>query len=249
MSRSAPEITAAANPAKRRIEVKSKGIQEYVPSKVEGEKGTHKVHSAPFGFIVLDEVSCITGYSEGKKLGYYSNEIKDISKDYLLVRCGKDIVARGLYADIQEKVKAQGGKFTTCVYAVIRNGDGFDMVRIMLAGASVGAWFEFKRKASIYGDNAVIISGWKDDRKGAVEYKVPIFTTSAIKPDVVHTTGELDADLQSWLKPFLFQQQQEIKGGDSTDDGYNGDYSQDAGVAKSTREEQHEEYDAEDIPF
>ena len=249
MSRSAPEITAAANPAKRRIEVKSTGIQEYIPSKTDGEKGTNKTHDIPFGFIVLDEVNCITGYSESKKLGFYSNEIKELSKDVLVVRCGKDIVAKGLYEDIKEKMKAQGGKFTTCAYAVIRNGSGFDMVRIMFAGASVGAWFEFKRKANIYGDNAVIISGWKEDKKGAVTFNVPIFSTSSIKPEVVHETGELDAELQSWLKPFMFQQQKEIKGGDGGDDGYDGDYSQDKGSEKSTRDEQHEEYESEEIPF
>jgi hypothetical protein len=246
MSLSAPKPEAAANPAKRKLEVKSGRIEEYIPAETKGEKGTIKKHDVPFGFVVLDELVSISGYCESKNNGLYSNEVTDHSKQKLVVRCGKEVVAEGYYENIKETVKALGGKYTIVVYAAIRkasNKNELEMIRVTFAGGGVGEWFEFKRAENVFDGNLVVMSGWEDRKKGAVNFQVPAFSRHEMPEELKEKAIEMDKSLQEFLKVFISHQQDEMGNYQAADTG-----DSDKNYGGGSDEDYHDD-GSDDIPF
>ena len=82
MSRSNPSVNAP-NPAARWYEWN-------------GETGTVRYYDKeakknidvplPFTFLLLDELACVKGWHDPSQSGIYSNEVRDTTKDKLLVK-------------------------------------------------------------------------------------------------------------------------------------------------------------------
>jgi len=209
MSRSNPEGERLINPANRFFQFKGDdGIFQYYDKELDnpktGKKGMNISIPLPFTFIVLDILSTITGYSDAKKGGFYSNEVRNVKTDKLFVRCGKEKYEEGLWADIKGKDSSMD--YAASVYIAYMNANKeLTIGHIKMSGACLSAWIEFiklKGSKEVYA-NAICVIGCSDHKKGKVDYKMPIFTLKPIKAETNQKALELDLLLQDYLKNYF----------------------------------------------
>jgi hypothetical protein len=104
MSLSSPKLV---NPAQKFIEFKGDTGQFQYFDKSLGEKGENVVLKQPFFFIVLDELSTISGYSDKLGSGFYSNEVHSLNDEILKVKSFKGgFSTTGKYKDIKDGILA-----------------------------------------------------------------------------------------------------------------------------------------------
>jgi hypothetical protein len=207
MSLSNPKLQ---NPATKFIEFKGdKGIFQYF-DKEKGENGENVEMQMPFYFIVLDELSTITGYNNENECGIYSNEIHSLADEILKVKTFKGGISLvGKYADIKNDIKAIGGKFTKSIYAMLL-GKPNTFVHFKFSGAAFSSWLEKKidlQKA------AVLVNETAQGQNGAVKYTYPIFKSSiipAIKQYVWNEALEMDKQLQKYLISYKNNQIEKV---------------------------------------
>jgi hypothetical protein len=198
MSKSNPRLQ---NPCQKFIDLKAdKGVFHFWDK--ENEKQVEV--PIPIYFIVLDELSTITGYSEKHDCGIYSNEVHKLD-EILRVKTfkgGESIT--GLYKDIRDSIKAIGGKFTKSVYALLINPDkSTEMVNFKFRGAAFSSWIEKK----INVDNFVIgIVDFSEETNRVTTYKVPIFKAYKLTSELNQQAIEMDKILQVYLKEYKAQQ-------------------------------------------
>lgn len=176
------------NPAKKFIEFSGKTGDFFFYDKEKKEK--IKIEK-PITFTVLDEVSAITGFSDEHQCSIYSNEVKDMRSERLSVKYSKGgEITNGLYAEIKDKAKSAGGKYTKSIYAYFNN----EIVNIKLTGAALSAWIEKKSDPS---QGSIKVSECSSGKKGAVEYLMPIFE----QVDFSEKDAAIEADklLQKYL--------------------------------------------------
>lgn len=112
----------------------------------DGEGGEVKV-DMPLVGIWLETSNSIMGYSKNAEKGIYSNEVLDLKSQELVVKCGNDILAKGLYNSIKDDVKGQGGKFCSAVYALVEVTDReYEIWRFLMAGSSNSAWITYSNR-------------------------------------------------------------------------------------------------------
>ena len=160
----------------------------------------------PFYFEVLDELATITGFHEESKSGIYSNEVSSTKTEILKVKCfgkgGINIV--GLYDDIKDSIKAEGGKYTKSVYAMLIHTDrSVELVNIRLHGAALNGWIEKKFNALKF---VTSVKETIQKKKGATKYQEPIFEQFKIDPELDKLAIEMDIELQAYLKEYKAQQ-------------------------------------------
>jgi hypothetical protein len=196
MSLSNPKLQ---NPAKKFIEFKGdKGTFQYFDKEL-GEKGETVEFKMPFYFIVLDELSTITGYNEKNECGIYSNEIHSLNDEIFKVKTFKGgISIVGKYADIKNDIKAIGGKFTKSIYAMLL-GKPNEFVHFKFSGSAFGSWLEKKidlQKA------AILVNETAQGEKGTVKFIYPLFKQAVIpttKQYIWDAALEMDKQLQKYL--------------------------------------------------
>ena len=139
MSYSEPRLQ---NPATKFIDFKDGKFQYY-------DKETEKniILDLPLYFVVLDELSTISGFCEKAKSGIYSNEVHKISNEVLNVRTfkgGEQII--GIYKDISDAIARIGGRFTKSVYALLINTETreTELVNFKFRGAAFSGWIDKK---------------------------------------------------------------------------------------------------------
>jgi hypothetical protein len=159
-----------------------------------------------FQVIGLDQLSTIKGWDESASSGVYSNEVRETTKEKLVVKNFKgDLLAEGLYQDI--KGRLSGGKFCKSVYAVlVEKGGSTEIINLSLMGSALGPWIDAKINIS---GGFVITCGTNPEskKKGRTVYFEPTFE---IKPlpegEVRDTVVQLDRDvLQPYLNQYLKQ--------------------------------------------
>lgn len=159
--------------------------------------------SLPLSFIVLDEKSTIKGYNDETNSGIFSNEVSNISRETLLVRTFKGNKSiKGKYKDIKAKIKDLGGRFAKAVYAYIPETD--EMVCIIFVGASMSAWIDHTINVS---QDIISVSSYKDAKKGATKYTIPVFT----RDDSVSTVDKGDYFDKAIVKDLELQEYFEAK--------------------------------------
>lgn len=123
----------------------------------------------PISFVALDDFIGISG-GEMDDIGKFhpvtSGIVAHLNKTLVVNKDGNTI-ATGKWADIKEKVKAEGGRYTVYTYAIFES----ELVCFKLAGAALAAWFEKGE-----GDGIVVIKA-EQKKKGAITYYAPIFET------------------------------------------------------------------------
>lgn len=151
----------------------------------------------PIKFIVLDELSTIKGFNEAMGCGIYSNEVHSTQRQPLTVRMFKGSESiTGLYADIKPRIMSIGGKYCKSVYAAMINGDKLELVNFQLMGAASRAWME---KTVDTSTQIVCFESSTDDKKGAVKFKVPVFTGLALSKEQLAEAVVMDKALQAFL--------------------------------------------------
>lgn len=245
MSRSRPQLK---NPATVFLEFKGgaepvgkdeNGVMQYEGGKLqyydksanEGDGETVEV-DMPFTFLVLDELTTITGFSKELNSGFYSNEVKDTNKQELVVRNKNGIFARGLYKNIKDELKAAGAKYTRSVYIGYFNAEKeLVLGHIKFAGSAFSAWLELNKRVDIY-DAAISISvNPKVQTNGTTKYFEPQFETIKISEATGKLADKLDVELQKYLDIY-FERGPEIDAEVDEDDDDDNDIHNIPGVDK-----------------
>jgi hypothetical protein len=183
----------------------------------------------PFKFLLLDELHTISGYNDGAGKGLYSNEVKDLQKEVLNVKMDKQTIAVGLYKDIKDKVKAEGGKYTKSCYIAYYEGKELCIGNIKMSGSSLsggkykqgkeeiemGAWMEFSKEKQLYKMAVEMSLNPQDCKKGATTYKIPQFKLIPIKEETNQIALDLTRELNSYLDVYI-QRNIESNGSAST---------------------------------
>lgn len=170
------------------------------------KKGANIVCKLPFVFIVLDETATIKGWHDASDSGIHSNEVRDTRAETLVVKAFKGgILAEGFYANIRDRVGAQGGHFTTNLYIGYKDAEGnLTIGSLQMKGAALNAWVEFKKahRQEIY-KKAVKITGYTEGKKGKITFRMPTFAIQDIAEKTNTEAVTLDTVLQHYLKGYF----------------------------------------------
>jgi len=206
MSRSAPTMTLV-NPAVKYLEWDSENGNFKHWDKEAKKSVTVEL---PLEFYVLDELTTIKGFSDKNQGGIWSNEVKNITNQKLkVVGKGKDgksfQVAEGLYADIKDKLVAEGGKYTRSLYvAMLNDKEEYEIVNFQLKGAAFSGWLDFVNENRNSVMSALIVcKDFKREKKGATKYTIPIFSVEKASEEGNEAAIKLDIELQEYLTPYF----------------------------------------------
>jgi len=201
MSRSNPH-EGSPNPAVRWFEWSgSKGLVRYYDK----ENKANVTAAEPFTFMLLDQLGKVGGWHDSSDSGIYSNEVKDIRQELLVVKSFKGgVLAEGLYKDIKDRVNAQGGHYVANLYIAFKLDGALKIGSLRFKGAALSAWMEFVKanRSEVY-KNAIQITGFTEGKKGSVVFRVPTFKLLALSSASNDAAVALDRELQDWLKGYF----------------------------------------------
>lgn len=207
-----------------------------------------------FTFILLDTLMSVRGWHEPSESGIVSNEVRDTRFEPMAVRAFKGgNIASGLYAEIRESVAAAGGHFTVTLYCGFKDGGKLVMGAVQLKGAALSAWFEFakKNRKAIY-EMGVRVKGSKKDKKGKVEFHVPVFSLVSVSEDTNKEAVFLDTELQEYLKDYLARTRIALPPGERPQPDAPADADQEPPTepqTEPTTEKPSAEEPVDDVPF
>ena len=205
----------------------------------------------PVYFVVLDELSTITGFSKLHKCGIYSNEVHRITDEILKVKTfkgGESIT--GKYADIKNDIKAIGGKFTKSIYAAIVEKDKpFEIVCFKLHGCAFSQWIEHGINTETF---IIGITDKKEDVNGNTTYFKPVFKSFKMSEIIKQTCISLDGKLQEYLKYYKNQAIDKEEAKEETDELPAGEIHDKAisdGLQKVSEKSTQTSNEFDDLPF
>lgn len=160
----------------------------------------------PFAFSLLDELASVRGWHKLSTSGIYSNQVRDTSKDTLIVKSFKGgLLAEGLYKDIKADINAAGGKYNADLYIAFKNENG-ELVTggLLLKGTALKSWMDFRKQ---HGDDryrkAIVIADVSDGKNGNITFKTPIFQLQPRSAESTNVAKALDVKLQDWLTGYF----------------------------------------------
>lgn len=207
MSRSTNQ--SITNPARFFMEWSStdKAFRYWKKGEEKGQ-GENIIVPMPIRFLVLDTLNTVRGFIKSQELSCYSNEVRDIKKDELVVKTKKGIMAKGLYNDIITDGNLTGIRFCKSVYCMMRENDDFFIANFQLTGTALGQWIDFCKTTKILQD-AVEIASIEDGKNGSVIYTKPVFTKIPVSAETDEQAKKLDIELQQYLTAY-FKARKEI---------------------------------------
>jgi hypothetical protein len=161
----------------------------------------------PFKFLVLDELHTVKGWNDASSSQINSNEVKFISRDEMTVKPFKgNEIAKGLYKDIKERIKAAGGHYVKSVYCMLEDGS---IANLQLKGAVCQSYGDFTAKTrSRLTDEWVVVSKAVEGKKGAVKYTTPGFAfDKSLSESEADLADEAFNTLEAYLKTYLTKAQ------------------------------------------
>lgn len=201
MSRSNPNVNAS-NPAVRWFEWNGeKGNVRYYDK----DKKENVDVVLPFTFLLLDELASVRGWDDASESGIYSNEVRDTTKDVLVVKSFKGgTIAEGYYKAIKDRVNTRGASFVANCYIATKINDVLTLCSLRFKGSALGAWMEFRKaqRSGLY-DSAVRITGFTEGKKGRITFRMPAFELKATSPETNDAALALDEELQTFLTAYL----------------------------------------------
>jgi hypothetical protein len=209
-----------SNPAKRFLEWKS---NDKCFSYYDKEKSENVKVELPFKFLVLDQLHTVSGWNDATSSGIYSNEVKFISKQVMTVKPFKgNEIAKGLYADIKEKVKNAGGHYVKSIYIMLEDGT---LANIQLKGSAVQQWGEFTNKSlSRLPEEWVVVDKAVEGKKGAVKFTTPGFKFDGSLNDAQAAKADAVFDeLETYLKAYLIKEEAPVEVDDLSGNSPDGD--------------------------
>lgn len=162
----------------------------------------------PFKFLVVERGAQITGgYDhDGEYVGFYSNFVRDTTKEPFIVKSKRGQELKGLYADLKGEA---GVKYATALYIGVPTENGLELQFVSFSGAALNGWIEATKGKDIF-KGAFAITGSTKGKKGAVTYHIPTFKYI---PDITEDTDlqakQLDRVLQEYLGQYFANGHQE----------------------------------------
>lgn len=160
-------------------------------------------------FIVLDQLSTVTGYSDKLNSGIWGNEVRNPSRDQFRVMAGnKNEVARGTWAEVKNY---PGIKFAASVYAMAKLDGEFILANFRMSGCSISPWIDFSNevgKTALEGDLVIAVTEAVEGKKGRVTFNSPKFAVKAtsLSEEASKQADELDRKLQAYLEDYFGQE-------------------------------------------
>lgn len=201
MSRKDEVASSYTKPAAHYLEWDSESGEFMYYDKQANEGRGAKVPINLTKFLFLKQMHTIKGWSEKHEAGMYAAEITDLSKEPLTVKTfSGTVIAKGLYSEIKEKLKDEGGRYTASIYAMLPDGT---CVNFQMKGVALRQWMEFTQKTRArLADEWVKIKEVQTGKKGKVTFTFPIFefdkSLSAKEADLADQTY---ATLKDALNP------------------------------------------------
>lgn len=191
----------SSNPAKKFISLSGKSGKFGYYDKVNAQ--TIELEY-PITFLPLDVLATIKGYNKPEQTGFYSNEIHNTNSEILKVKLfNKGDFAEGLYSDIKDKIKANGGKYCSSVYAMMYNENGEpELVNFQLIGAALTPFIEYTKSVKDIYKKAIQVTGSNPSEEGGIEYFIPVFAEKDVSPETSAKADELDIKLQEFLEQY-----------------------------------------------
>lgn len=199
MSRS--NNTQSTNPATRFFEWSgSEGKLKYYDK----EKKENIFVDIPFTFLVLDQLSTVTGWSDDTQSGIWANEVRDLRNDDITVKTKMGVLARGPYQSIKG---LNGVRFTKSIYiAYYDDKKKLQIGNLKAIGACLSAWIEYSRGRDVY-KGAVVLKSAEPMKKGATKYFTPVFETNDKVTEATDKSAKaLDEQLQEYLRDYFADQ-------------------------------------------
>mgnify|MGYP006087222717 CR=1 FL=1 len=154
-------------------------------------------------FVVMDTRSAVGGWSDPNQARIFSNRVKSVVTEELVVRCGKETLQKGLWANIKDAAKADGAKFCTEVFALVSIGGTLQPAQIDFMGSVLGDWMNFTEEMggpwSVYKSKVVATKG-EQRKKGKTLYYAVNFTTEDLTSEDSAQADEFNDDK---LQPYL----------------------------------------------
>ncbi len=197
-----------SNPASKFIDWKS---NDKMFSYYDKETKLQVPVTLPFKFLALDEMHTVKGWSDSCQSAIYSNEVKFISKEILTVKPFKgNEIAKGLYSEIKEKVKAAGAHYVKSIYIMLEDGS---LANIQLKGAACQSWGDFtKKNRTRLPDEWVTVSKAIEGKKGAVKFYTPEFTfDKSLSESEMDLADKAFGILEVYLKAYLVKAEPTIE--------------------------------------
>ena len=193
----------------------------------------------PFAFMALDSLSTIKGYSDEDKSGFWSNEVRNVKTDEMIVRTKKGTCAKGIYEKVIVDRNCNGAKYCQSVYIAYRTAKDKPMViaNIQFTGAALSAWIDFRNKNKNIFEGAIIVKGCIQGQKGKVVYQMPVFQKLAVTEASEKHAIELDKELQKYLNAYLKRNNETVAEANITES---------AGIQKEV-ESAHEDLISDDV--
>ena len=188
------------NPAQKFIEWSGSKGKFYYYDKTSGE---NVYFEKTIYMVPLDELSTIKGYHDASESGIYSNEVKNITKEKLIVKSFKGgLITSGLYAEI--KGNLEGGKFGKSVYCALISNDGkeLELANFQFAGSSLGSFID--AKINVDNGNVVSLSPSTEElKKGTTIYFAPKIKKHETRKDILDRCVDMDRELQAYLTAYF----------------------------------------------
>lgn len=166
--------------------------------------GSAEVAVKTMTFVPLAQRQAVAGWSEKDNTTAWSNEVEDLREEPLSVKVRVNdeikVIAEGLYADIKESLKELGVKYHRHIFGLVVDSDSVEpgtVIRIALKGGASFAWSNFLKSGGA--SNGVKVAGFEDKKKGAVQYRVPVFQPYQLTPDEESEAQEAEAEVDAYL--------------------------------------------------
>lgn len=158
----------------------------------------------PFEFLVLDELSTITGYHKQSESGFWSNEVRNVMNDQMYVKTKNGPFEAGTYATLAQ-TRAKGGKYAKSIYIAHKIQDKWVIGNIQASGSALSAWIEFTKtlnRGDLEKGKVTMIKGEKQDAPTGPFY-APEFKYEKASSEENEEAIKLDRELQIYLSHYL----------------------------------------------
>lgn len=199
------------NPTERYYEFKSKK-KSFVWYDKENDRNVNM--NLPAYMIILDTLSCISGYSKKYRSGGFSNEVYNVKKEPLTVKTfNGGFSETGLYHDIELQLnKTNGLCIHKSLYVLIKDGKDVVMGNIKLKSSAMVEWIEKIDNENIDGSKyGIIISKdfslkYMDEKEKEGAYYIPTFTPFELtNQDMIAKASEKYNILQNYFRELKKQ--------------------------------------------
>ena len=157
-------------------------------------------------FILLDQLTTVTGFNEKANKSMYGTEVKDL-KDPIKVFLDGNVLGNAPWTELKETVRDI--KFAKSVYAMAKIDGEFQLVCFKIAGCAL-SWFDFVEEVglpTLEGDAVIAVTSTEEDKKGATAFNRPKFAVvkTELSDEAAKQADEADEALQAYLKDYLNQ--------------------------------------------